>query len=130
MVQQPGEAVVDAGTGDHRADLADSLPDHRRHVRLRVRAGDSEEDRLDGRVAVRHQPRGEPDLHADSVRDAEPAAGSGGHPDRLGHDHLDDRGDLEALPMGGRGPGAVLRLGVDCDRPATVDHLDELETLS
>ena len=35
-------------------------------------------------------------------------------------------GDLEALPLGGRRSGAVLRLGVDCDRAATVDHLVEL----
>ncbi len=42
-----------------------------------------------GRLAVRHQPRGEPDLHADPVRDAKPAAGGGGHPDRVDHDHLD-----------------------------------------
>ena len=43
--------------------------------RLRVRAGDAEEAAVAGGVAVRHQSRGEPDLHADPVRDAEPAAG-------------------------------------------------------
>ena len=79
-----------------------------------------------GGPAVRHQPRGEPDLHADPVRDAEPAAGVGGHPDRVGHDHLDDGRRLAALPLGRRGPGSVFRLGVAGDRAATVDHGDEL----
>jgi UV DNA damage endonuclease len=49
--------------------------------------------------------------------------------DRLGDHHLDDGGGLEALSMGCRRPGAVLRVGLHCDRPATFDHLDELETM-
>ena len=38
-------------------------------------------------------------------------------------------GDLEASQMGRRGSGAVFRVGVDCDRATTVDHLDELEIM-
>ena len=43
---------------------------------------------------------GERSLHADSVWDEEPAAGSRRYPDRLGDNHLDDGSDLEALPLG------------------------------
>src|SRR5689334_13095479 len=32
----PGEALLDAHPGEHRADLADSLPDHRDQLRLRA----------------------------------------------------------------------------------------------
>ena len=37
MVQQPLEAKLDAS--DHRPDLADSLPDYPRKLRVRIRAG-------------------------------------------------------------------------------------------
>lgn len=39
---------MDACTIDHRADLADSLPDYHRHVWLRVLAGDAEETTVAG----------------------------------------------------------------------------------
>ncbi len=32
---------------------------------------------------------------------------------------------LEALSLGGRGAGAVLRLGLDCDRVATEHHVEQ-----
>ncbi len=82
-----------------------------------------------GGAALRHQPCCQPDLHPDSIRDAEPAVGLGGYSDRVGHDHLGGSGDLEALPLGRRGSGAVLHLGVDCDGTATEHHSDELGTV-
>ena len=126
VVQQSAITDLDARTIDHRADLADPLPDHPGQLWVRVRTGRSEENPLAGGVAVCHQPRGKPDLHADPVRVEEPAAGFPGHPDGLGHDPLDDHSRLEAASLGCRGSGAVPDLGLDCDRPATVDHLDEL----
>ncbi len=129
VVQQLGETLVDANRLHDWADLADSLPDHHRVIRLRVCAGVPKENRLDGRSSVRHQPRGESDLHAHSIWDAESAIGSGGHPDRLGDNHLDDSSDLEALPLGGGRSGAVLHLGVDCDILAVEHYVDELGTL-
>jgi hypothetical protein len=39
----------------------------------------------------------------------------------VGNDHLGGSGDLKALSLGGRGSGAVLRLGVDRDG-AAIDH--------
>ncbi len=66
---------MDACTVDHRADLADSLPDYHRHVWLRLRTGDAEEAAVAGGFAVRHQPCGEPDLHTDSIWVEKPAAG-------------------------------------------------------
>ena len=44
MVQRSGETDLDARTFDHRADLADPLPDHPGQLRLRVRAGGPEEE--------------------------------------------------------------------------------------
>ena len=126
LVQLADQTKLDSGPGDHRADLADSLSDHPGQFRVRVRAGDPKESTLAGRLALRHQSRGQPDFHADSIRDAEPAAGGSGYSDRVGDDHLDGRCRLAALPLGGRGPGAVFRLGIDCDRAATFDYGDEL----
>jgi hypothetical protein len=129
LVQQLGETLVDANRFHDWADLANSLPDHHRVIRLRVRSSVPQKGAVDGGIAIRHQPRGEPDLHSHPIRDAKSAFGSGGHPDRLGNDHLDDGGDLEALPLGGGGSGAVLRLGVDCDGVATVDYVEQLGKL-
>jgi len=81
---------------------------------------------LDGRIAFRHQPRGEPDLHAHPIRDAKSTARLGGHPHRLGDNHLDDGGDMVALPLGGCGTGAVPHLGFDCNVLATEHYVDEL----
>lgn len=117
---------MDASTSDYRDDLADSLPDDHRHVWLRILAGDVEETTMDGGVAVRHQPRSERDFYADSVRSEKLAVGCRGHLDRLGDDHVDDGGDLEALQMGRRVSSSVFHLGVDCECPATVDHALEL----
>lgn len=128
MVQLARQTLLDTCPSDHRAYLADSLPDHPRQLWVRVCADVSRQGRLAGGVAVRHQPCGEPDLHADSVWDAKPAAGGGGYSDRVGHDHLDDGRCLAALPLGRRRPGSVFRMGVAGDSPATVDHLDELVT--
>ena len=66
---------MDACTGDHRDDLADSLPDHSRDLWLRIRAGTAQEAAVAGGVAVRHQSCVEPDLHPDPVRDEKPAIG-------------------------------------------------------
>jgi hypothetical protein len=79
-----------------------------------------------GGVAVRHQSGGEPDLHADSVRDAESADGGGGYSDRVGDNNLVRSRHMAALQMGRRRSGAVFRVGVAGNFSATVDHLDEL----
>lgn len=129
MVQLTGEAILDARPGDHRADLADSLPDNLGQFWVRVRAGDQEEAPVAGGAALRRQPSGEPYRHADSIRDAKPAAGSGRYSDRLGDNNLDVRGDLAAPPLGGCCPSAVLCLGVAGDCAATVNHLDEFGTI-
>lgn len=103
-----------------------SLSDHPYHVRFRVRAGVAEEGAVDSGPAVRHQLCGEPNIHTDPVRAEELATGSHRHRDRLGDDHLDGGGRVEALQMGRRGTGALLRLGVDSERAAIVDHVLEL----
>lgn len=126
VVQQLGETLMDAPRFHDWFDLADSLPDYHRVIRLRVRAGVSQESAVAGRSSVRHQSRGESDLHAHSIRNAEPAVGSSGHLDCVGHHHLDDVGNLAALSLGGRGASAVLRLGFDCDLLATQHYVDEL----
>ena len=126
MVQLAGEALLDARPDNHQADLADSLPDHSPQLRVRVRAGGQEESTLARGVAFRHQPRYEPDLHADPIRDAKSAAGCRGHPDCLGDDPVDDGRRLAALPLGGLGPGAVFRVGVAGDGAAIEHHGDEL----
>ena len=117
---------LDARPGDHRADLADSLPDYPGQLRLRVRPGVQEEVAVARGVALRHQSCGEFDLYADPIRDAKPAAGGGGHSDRLGDNHLDRDRCVATLPLGGCRPGAVLYLGVAGDSSAIVDHGDEL----
>ncbi len=126
MVQLSGEAILDARPDDHRDDLADSLPDHPRQLWVRVRPGDQEEAVVARGAALRRQPSGEPDLHSDPVWHAEPAAGCVGYSGRVGHDHLDDGRRLATLPLGGRGPGAVFRVGVAGNGAATVDNGDEL----
>lgn len=126
LVQLTRQTKLDARTGNHRADLADSLPDHSRHVRLRVRAGDPREAAVACRSAVRHQSCGEPNLHTNPVRDAQSAAGLGGYSGRLDNDYLDVGSDLATLPLGRRGADSVLDLGVAGDRAATEHHGDEL----
>ena len=51
--------------------------------------------------------------------------GRRGYSRRLGHDRLDDAGHLAALSLGGRGPGALFRLGLDRHGAAALDHVDE-----
>ena len=79
----------------------------------------------DGR-SFRHQLCGESCLHAIPVGTAKSASSFSGHPGGLGDDHLDDGGRLAALQMGGRGTGAVFRVGLDCDRAAIEYYMDEL----
>ena len=121
---------MDSNPVHHWDDLADSLPGRPHHVRLRVRAGDTEEASVEGGFAVRHQPCGERDLHADSIRAAELAAGSVGHYDRLGHNYLYVLRHLEASQMGCGVAGAVFRVGLDCDRAAIVNHLEQLVAMT
>ena len=129
MVRQFGKTLVDTRASDHRPDLANSLPDHPHQLWVRVRPGDQEEAAVAGGVAVRHQFRGEPDLHADPVRNAKPATGGGGYSDRLDHNHLVRNRHMAALQMGRRRSGAVFHLGVIGDSSATLDYLDELGTI-
>jgi len=126
MVQLAGETKLDACPGDYRADLADSLPGHPGQLWVRVRSGDPSKSSVAGGIALRHQPCGEPDLHADPVRDEKPAAGCGGYSDRLDHNHLVRHRHMAALQMGRCGSSAVFRLGVAGDGAATLDHSDEL----
>ena len=126
MVQRSRKAILDACPGDHWTDLADSLPDHPRQLWVRIRAGASAKGAVARGIALRHQSRIEPDLHSDPVRSAEPAVGSGGHPDRVGCNHLDDGRCLATLSLGGSGSSAVFRLGFACDGAATLDYGDEL----
>lgn len=126
MVQQLGKTLMDSHRFHDWFDLADSLPDYHRLIRLRVCAGAPQEVTVADRSSVRHQSRGEPDLHAHSIRDAEPAVGSNGHLDGLGHNYLDDGGNLAALSLGCRGASALLRLGFYCDILATEYYVDEL----
>ena len=126
LVQFARQTKLDASPSDHRPDLTDSLPDHRHHVRLRLCASRATESPVARGAAVRHQSRRQPDLHSDSVWDAESAISVGGHFDRAGNNRLDDRRHLAALSLGGIGPGSILGLGFDCDGTATVDHGHEL----
>ena len=126
VVRLTDQARMDSRAGHDRADMADYLSRHLCHVLLRVCAGREKEGALDGGFAVRHQPCGQPDFHANSVWPAEPAIGCLGYRHCVGHDHLDDGGSLAALQMGSLGSSAVFGLGVDCVRAATVDHLLEL----
>ena len=116
---------MDACSSDHWDDMADSLPDYHRHVWLRVRAGDAEEVAVAGGFAVRHQSRRQPDLHTDSVWDEKPAVGGCGHPDCVGHDHLDGCGRMEALQMGQSGSDSVFRVGLTGDSVATQHHMEQ-----
>ncbi len=54
MVQRSLKAFLDACPGDHRADLADSLPGHPHQLWVRVRAGDPTQGAMAGGVAVCH----------------------------------------------------------------------------
>jgi hypothetical protein len=73
-----------------------------------------------------HQSCGKPRLHADRVWAAKSAVGVNRHPGRLEHDHVDDAGDLAALPLGRCGTGALFRVGVDRHGSPTVDHVEQL----
>jgi hypothetical protein len=126
MVQLPGKAYLDASAVNYQPDLDDTLPDNRRQLRLRVRAGFTQEAAVDGGLAVRSQPRGESTVHADLRRVAERTTGGGRHLDRVGHDYLVRGRHLAALPLGCSDPGAVLRVGVHRHGAATVNHGDEL----
>lgn len=129
LVQQLGETIVDANWFHDWADLADSIPGHHRVVWLRVRADNAEESAVGSGIAVCHQSRDEPYLHAHSIWDEEPAAGGVGHLDCLGHDHLDDGGHLEALPLDCCCADTVFRLGLNGDCVAVEHYVDELGKL-
>ncbi len=118
---------MDASSGDHWSDLADSLSGDSHQLWLCVRSGVPKKAAVEGGIALCHQSGGEPDLHADPVRDAKPAVGGGGHSDRLGHHHLDDDRRLAALSLGHSGSSAVFCLGITGNGAAIVDHGDELE---
>ena len=126
MVQLIGETKLDAGAGDHRADLANSLPDYPGQLWVRVGTGDTRKSSLVGGIALRHQSCGQLDLHANSVWDAQPAPCLGGYSDRLDHDPLDDGRRLAALSLGGSGANSLFGVGVVGNGSATVDHGDEL----
>lgn len=128
MVQLARQAYLDTPTGHYRPDMADSLSDHTRQLRFRVRAGTAGQGALVRGSAVWDQPSGQPYVHADPIWDEELAAGGCVHLDRLGHHSVDVDCSLDALSMGGRGPGALFYLGVAGHGAPTVDHCDELGT--
>ncbi len=117
---------MDTRPGHYRPDLADSLPGHRRQLRVRLRTGIPSQGAVARGAALRHQSRRQLDLHPDSIRNAKSAPRRRGHPDRVGHNHLDDDRRLEALSLGGRGSSAVFRVGIAGDRAATEHHRHEL----
>ncbi len=82
-----------------------------------------------GGVAIRCQPRVEPDLHSNSVWDAKSSAGRIGYPYRLGHDPLDDSGRLATLPLGSLSSSSLFRMGLASYRFASINHVDELGTI-
>jgi hypothetical protein len=88
MVRQIGEALLDALSIDHRADLDAALPGHRHQLRVRVRDGISGQSYSNRRRAIRRQSCHQPAFHADLFRDEERAAGGSGHRDRVDDDHL------------------------------------------
>ena len=96
MVRQFGKTELDARSVHNQPDLDDSLPDHRHLVRLRVRSGVPKKVAVACGVALRHQPRRQPALHAVLLWAAERSAGDGGHCDSVDHHSLDVRGRLEA----------------------------------
>lgn len=126
LVQRTSETGLDTGPSDDWTDLVDTLPDHFCDIRIHVRAGVERQSELEGGFAFCHQSGGEPDFHAHPIWPKESAARCRGHSDRLEHDHLDDGGGLEALPMGRRCTGPVFCLGFVGDGAATFDHGDEL----
>jgi hypothetical protein len=67
VVRRAQQARMDALTPRDRRDLDCPVPGDRRHVRVRVRPDGSGRSPVPGGTAVRHQPRGEPQLHADPV---------------------------------------------------------------
>ena|GEM_PF-69112 len=85
---------------------------------------------MEGGFAVWHQPRGECDLHADSIRAAELAAGGVRHYGCLGHNYLYVLRHLEASQMGCSGTGPIFRVGLDCDYAAIIDHLEQLVAMT
>lgn len=117
---------MDTGTVHNRFRLAVSLSDHPDHVRLRVRAGVAKKAALEGGRSLRHQSHRQFDLHANPIWAEELATGCLGHSDRLGDNHLDVGGHLEALQMGRCGSSALFCLGVDCLGVAVVDDVVEL----
>ena len=129
VVRQPVEAKLDTRTCHHWFHLAGSLPDHHRQLWLRVCADDPAKSAVVSGLAFCHQSCGQLDLHANSVRNAESPARRRGHLARLGDNHLDDGGRLEALQVGDSCASALLRLGVDCDGVAVVDDVDELASV-
>lgn len=116
---------MDAGTVHHRPDLADSLSNHTADVLLCVRTGIQEKGVMEGGSAICHQPRGESDLYANPIWPSQFAVGGGGHPDRLGNDPVDGGVSLEALQMGCHRTRAIFPVGLDCDRAAIVDYLEQ-----
>lgn len=126
MVRLLGKARLDTGAVHDWHYLAMSLPDHPCHIRLRVRSSDPQEPAGESCPAFRHQYRRQPHLHAYSIWATKPSTRYGRHPDRVGHNHLDDVGYLDALPMDRYRPNPIFRLGVASDCLATVDHVWEL----
>lgn len=126
LVQRPHKAKLDAIALDHRADLADSLPDHHSHLRFRVRAGDPAQGAVDGFPAIRYQPRGEPLVYADLCRTEEHALGGGGCRDHVVYARLVHDCCLAALSLGGNRPGAIFHVGINRHGAASEHCGDEL----
>ena len=124
MVRQPIKTCMDSRPSHHRADLADSIPDHSHQLRLRVRADVARQGRLAGGLALCHQFSDKPDFHADPVRNAELTTRCGRHLSRLGHNRVVDRGDLAALSLGEFGSDSVFGVGVAGDGAAAFHYVE------
>jgi len=109
--------------------LANPLSGDRDHVRLCFRALVSRTAADTGRVAVPGQLDRQFSLYADSVRDAQFAAGDDRYLDRLGIDPLDDLRDLAAPQMDRGGPVALFGVGFSRNRAAIDHHLEQLAVI-
>lgn len=126
LVQFAAEAKLDAGTGNDRPDLADSLSDHADLVWLCVCANPAKQIAVDGSLTVCDQSCRKSDFFTDSVWLAKFAFGRARYSDRLGNDPLEHVGHLEIFQMGCSCASALSRLGLARHHPSTINHLVEL----
>lgn len=129
VVQRANQADVDSSAVDDRDDLANPLSGDCDYVRLRFRAMVSRKAAYTRRAAVPGQFDRQFGFHADSVRDAQFAAGDDRYLDRLGIDPVDNLRDLAAPQMDRGGSVAVFGLGFNRNRTSIDHHLEQLAVI-